>query len=119
MATINVDAYNSVCGLVLLPDDWTTISTVPFAARGSMSTNQLTFSQWDAMEVNGAVFLPAAGNRYGTTIESAGDYGFYWTATSASNTNAYSMVISTGSVSANRSAGRCSGRAVRLVQNVN
>jgi hypothetical protein len=71
------------------------------------------------METNGAVFLPAAGNRNGTTLESTGVNGNYWTATSASNTNAYYMGFASATPSANRSGGRHTGRAVRLVQDAN
>ena len=119
MATINVDASNSVHGLILLPDNWTAISTVPFSARGSVNANQLTLSQWESMEANGAVFLPAAGNRQGTTLSSTGVNGNYWTATNDGSNKAYYMGFATASVSANRSGNRYNGRAVRLVQNAN
>ncbi len=119
MATITIDASTTVQGLVLLPDNWTTISTIPFAARGSVNANRLSLSQWSQMESNGAVFLPAAGNRNGTTLASTGANGNYWTATSASNTNAYYMGFASATPSANRSGGRHTGRAVRLVQDAN
>lgn len=119
MATITIDASTTVQGLVLLPDNWTTISTIPFAARGSVNANRLSLSQWNQMETNGAVFLPAAGNRNGTTLASTGANGNYWTATSASNTNAYYMGFASATPSANRSGGRHTGRAVRLVQDAN
>ena len=117
MATINVDASTSVHGLVLLPDTWTAISTVPFAPRGSVNANQLALSQWETMEANGAVFLPAAGNRNGTTLASTGVNGNYWTATNEGADKAYYMGFATATVSANRSGNRYLGRAVRLVQN--
>lgn len=117
MATINVDASTSVHGLVLLPDTWTAISTVPFAPRGSVNANQLSLSQWETMEANGAVFLPAAGNRNGTTLASTGANGNYWTSTNDGSNKAYYMGFASATVSANRSGNRYSGRAVRLVQN--
>ncbi len=116
MATINVDASTSVHGLVLLPDTWTAIPTVPFNARGSVNANQLTLSQWETMEANGAVFLPAAGNRNGNTLASTGANGNYWTATNDGSNKAYYMGFASATVSANRSGNRYSGRAVRLVQ---
>lgn len=119
MATINVDASTSVHGLVLLPDTWTAISTVPFAPRGSVNANQLSLSQWETMEANGAVFLPAAGNRNGTTLASTGANGNYWTATNDGTNKAYYMGFASATVSANRSGNRYSGRAVRLVQDAN
>ncbi len=119
MATITINSSTSVRGLILLPDDWVPVSGVPFAARGSVNANQLTKGQWEEMETNGAVFLPAAGNRNGTTLASTGANGNYWTATSASNTNAYYMGFASATPSANRSGGRHTGRAVRLVQDAN
>ena len=119
MATITINSSTSVRGLILLPDDWVSVSGVPFAPRGSVNANQLTKGQWEEMETNGAVFLPAAGNRNGTTLESTGVNGNYWTATSASNTNAYYMGFASATPSANRSGGRHTGRAVRLVQDAN
>ena len=122
MATITIDASTTVQGLILLPDNWTTmspISPIPFAARGSVNANLLTLSQWETMETYGAVFLPAAGNRSGSTLASTGANGNYWTATSASNTNAYYMGFASATPSANRSGGRHTGRAVRLVQDAN
>ena len=119
MATINVDASTSVCGMVLFPDDWVGVSTVPFAARGGMSVNQLTLSQWEALEANGAVFLPAAGRREGTSLSNIGAHGVYWTATSVNATNAYYMGFGASSAEAHKSGYRYHGRAVRLVQNAN
>lgn len=119
MATIYVDASTSVHGLVLLPDTWTAISTIPFNARGSVNANQLTLSQWETMEANGAVFLPAAGNRNGNTLASTGANGNYWTATNDGSDKAYYMGFASATVSANRSGNRYSGRAVRLVQDAN
>ena len=119
MATIKINLSTSVRGLILLPDDWVPVSGVPFAARGSVNANQLTKGQWEEMVINGAVFLPAAGNRNGTTLASTGANGNYWTATSASNTNAYYMGFASATPSANRSGGRHTGRAVRLVQDAN
>lgn len=119
MAAINVDASTTVHGLVLLPDNWTAIPTIPFAPRGSVNANQLSLSQWESMEANGAVFLPAAGNRNGTTLVSTGANGNYWTATNDGSNKAYYMGFASATASANRSGNRYSGRAVRLVQNAN
>ena len=119
MATITTGASTTVQGLVLLPDNWTAPTSVTFAARGSVNANQLTLSQWETMEANGAVFLPAAGNRNGTTLASTGANGNYWTATNDGSNKAYYMGFASASASANRSGNRYSGRAVRLVQNAN
>lgn len=119
MATITTSSSSTVRGLVLLPDNWTSISSVPFTPRGSVNANQLSQAQWQEMETNGAVFLPAAGNRSGTTLNNTGVNGNYWTATSDGSENAFYMGFASATVSANRSGVRRTGRAVRLVQNAN
>ena len=76
---------NGVNGVVLLPDDWNT-SVYSLSntnnSGANFSTNIITSSQWSALEQNGAVFLPAAGNRNGTSVYNAGSSGLYWSATS-------------------------------------
>ena len=71
---------NDVHGMVLLPDSWTLPDGCTFTAgQGSgWSTNTYNVSQWASMEAAGAVFLPAAGDRDGTTF-SGKDSGTYWT----------------------------------------
>lgn len=105
-----------VTGMVILPDNWTAVSSVSFTPGGSVNANQLTAAQWEILEDNGAVFLPAAGRRGGTTLSNVGQYGNYWSATNDGTTNAYYMGFATATASANRSAGRSRGCAVRLVQ---
>lgn len=70
---------NGVHGLVLLPDTWTTPSGLSFSSGfGSWTRNSYTASQWKYMEAAGAVFLPAAGQRYGSAVSNAGTFGKYW-----------------------------------------
>ncbi len=88
-----VARVNGVCGLILLPDNWTATAGVTFKAGVSAtfedeatsanyaSVNDFTASQWTALEADGAVFLPAAGQREGGTV-STKLYGEYWTSTS-------------------------------------
>ena len=67
-----------VHGMVLLPDSW----SGRFEAEiYDWSTNVYDASSWSAMEDAGAVFLPAAGFRYGTEMDYVGTYGFYWSST--------------------------------------
>jgi len=91
---------NEVKGLILLPDNWKDPEGITFkpasengmtwssddvgyvdAEGDSFDANTFTKDEWDdVMEANGAVFLPAAGIREGTTYnaESGGYVGFYW-----------------------------------------
>ena len=87
-----VARVNGVCGLILLPDDWTSTTGVTFTAGTSAtsedeatsanyaSVNDFTASQWEALEADGAVFLPAAGQREGGTVNTR-LCGEYWTST--------------------------------------
>jgi len=71
---------NNVRGLVLLPDVWTLPAGCSFiAGMGDWGRNVYNATQWASMEAYGAVFLPAAGYREGTTIET--NFSLYWTST--------------------------------------
>ena len=77
---------NDIKGYILLPDNWTTPLILTFTPTpNDYTTNVYTLGDWELMEAAGAVFLPAAGNRYGTDINSikAGN-GSYWTPTPSS-----------------------------------
>ena len=111
---------NNVNGVILLPDDWST-STYSLSStntsEASFSSNTLTTSQWSTLEQAGAVFLPAAGNRGGTSVN-VGSSGRYWSAShnSGNTAAAYSVEFddnSLGTSYGNRS--RCNGYSVRLV----
>ncbi len=83
-ATIRTDA-TGVKGLLLFPDGATFDASE--ASWGVLNdgyenyTTTCTAAQWTALEAKGCVFLPAAGNRTGTTVSDAGNAGAYWTAT--------------------------------------
>lgn len=75
---------NGHSGIVLLPDDWSTSvyelnETNEF--EGQYELNMIALDDWSNMETNGAVFLPAAGERNGTIVRSVGYWGEYWTST--------------------------------------
>lgn len=72
-----VAVVNGISGLVLLPDNWTLPSGVYF----TVIYNTYTTSQWALMEEAGAVFLPAVGLRYGTSVNRVGNSGNYWSCT--------------------------------------
>ena len=79
---------NGVNGLIILPDDWSS-STYSLSGTNNddvdFSSNIITATQWTTLESAGAVFLPAAGIRYGTEVwfgnECLGTEGYYWSAT--------------------------------------
>ena len=112
---------NGVSGVIILPDDWSTsyyTLTSTNTTNAAFTSNTITLSDWNTkFEANGAVFLPAAGYRDGTTVNSAGSYGSYWSSTSHdSNANgAYGVYFYSSSFSPSSSNRRYYGYSVRLV----
>ena len=106
---------NGVNGVVVLPDDWTLPEGVSFT-KGFNETslyglNVYSTSDWAKMEENGAVFLPATGYRLETTVNDAGDAGYYWSA----NENK-SVQFSGESIRTDYMWQKCNGYGVRVVQ---
>ena len=74
---------NNVNGVILFPDNWSnSICNLYNVNDGYADYIKNTFSayQWTILEEAGAVFLPAAGSRYGTSLYKVGNYGEYWSA---------------------------------------
>ena len=78
--TGNIDG---VGGLIILPDSWTLPMGCSFTAGFGYewTRNSYTLAQWKQMEAAGAVFLPAAGDRYGAVVRYVGNHGYYWAST--------------------------------------
>lgn len=93
LANINTDA-TSVFGLIIFPDVFAGAATagVTWGTINAADNNptSCTSAGWAALEVAGAVFLPAAGGRYGTDVDDVG-YGYYWSATPSGTNYAYSL----------------------------
>ena len=117
-AKAQVDGVN---GVILLPDNWSTsYYTLNSTNSGSANytSNSITASQWSTLEQHGAVFLPAAGYRNGTTVNDVGSYGYYWS-TSCNGNFAYNVSIIPTSLDAYSLIYRNRGRSVRLVCQTN
>lgn len=71
-------SINGVRGIILLPDKWERPSGVTFNSGfgDGFSQNEYSIEKWKLMESAGAVFLPAAGYRNGTSYYSG--TGHYW-----------------------------------------
>lgn len=73
----------TVCGVhgfVLLPKDFVQPAGVSWKSyAGNWTTNTYNAQTWQSMENAGAVFLPAAGYRSGTSVYSVDTDGRYWT----------------------------------------
>ena len=100
----SVDGVN---GLILLPDVWES----PYVA------NSYTTAQWTLMEANGAVFLPAAGYRYGTLYNNEDE--LYWSSSCIQNTGyaAYYLKFNSSQIYTMLDC-KYYGCSVRLVRNI-
>ena len=110
---------NGVNGLILLPDDWNTSwYTLNYmnSRAANFSVNIINFTQWQTLEQHGAVFLPAAGYRYGTSGSYVDSYGYYWSASYDCNSDACKIDFSNTSLSWTDYGNRCYGHSVRLVR---
>lgn len=109
---------NGVKGVVLLPDNWNSSNyslsdTNTWNAR--FRSNHISQDDWTSIfEVNGAVFLPAAGHRSGTSVLKVGSCGRYWSATYKDSDNAYSVFFNFDNIGTNWYYRR-RGQSVRLV----
>ena len=110
---------NNVNGLILLPDGWETPSSVKFTyAPGNYSTNVYSQDEWAVMQSYGAVFLPAAGLRDGTSVFDVGTLGRYWSPSYYDDNFAYIVDFLDFYVSASNYDHRNYGFSVRVVQDL-
>ena len=113
---------NEVNGVILFPDDWDNsiyIFSGTNSAGTSFGSNTITAIQWMALENAGAVFLPAAGGRFGTSVNYIGTKGFYWSATHYRVDVAYNVTFVDNNLVVGDWYYRYGGRSVRLVQDCN
>ena len=111
-------------GIIILPDAFTdpNKNNGSGAFKGSSTTgweaNTYTAENWTAMESAGAVFLPAAGYRLGTSVNDAGAFGYYWSSTAYGEGNAYYVDFNSDYLNADDYGDRYFGQSVRLVRQV-
>ena len=107
----------SVNGVILLPDDWsesiyglndTNNSGAPY------SSNIIT--DWATLESAGAVFLPAAGRREGTSVSNIGSNGNYWSSSISGSNYAIEAYFYDSHIASGYTY-RSNGFSVRLVRN--
>ena len=105
-------------GLIILPDDWSNSTyTLNNANSGSasFSDNVISSSAWSTLETAGAVFLPAAGSRAGTSVSGTGTSGYYWSSSCQNQTYAYLLNFNENSLSPYQGDFRYYGQSVRVV----
>ncbi|MBO7528718.1 MAG: PEGA domain-containing protein [Bacteroidales bacterium] len=110
---------NGVNGVILLPDNWSSsnysLSNTNKYDAG-FSSNRISQSDWtNKFEANGAVFLPAAGWRGGTSVLYVGSYGYYWSASYEDSVRAYYVYFYESRLYADYWRNRKGGQSVRLV----
>ncbi len=122
-----------VKGVILLPDEWTLPPSIVFTSaqaagldivdnsyfnninESNYALNTFTDVEWQSMQNNGAVFLPAAGSRAETTCSGIGEEGFYWSSSIDDESTAFSLGFTKAIVAPKVSEPRASGQSVRLV----
>ncbi|MBO7438754.1 MAG: hypothetical protein J6U21_03640 [Bacteroidales bacterium] len=109
-------SVNSVNGLILLPDGWTLPEGLSFTKGMSATTNSYTIEQWSAMQSAGAVFLPAAGYRSGSSVGAAGSFGRYWSSSASGAPYARGVGFNSGDLGPSDRRSRYLGFSVRLVR---
>ena len=110
---------NNVNGVILLPDDWSsdTYSLSNTNSSGaSYSSNTISATQWSTLEQAGAVFLPAAGDRYGTSVDTVGSDGDYWSASYYDSNRAWDVLFFGALLYTDYSNNRYRGFSVRLAR---
>lgn len=109
---------NGVSGVILLPDKWNTSNyslNDANKADVSFSSNIISQSDWtNKLEANGAIFLPAAGYRIGTSVYSVGYDGYYWSSKYYEEHGAHTVWFDRNRVGANYWNSRRVGSCVRL-----
>jgi len=117
---------NGIAGVVILPDKWILPEGCSFKAGMTCTriwydwslvarTNIYSAARWKKMEANGAVFLPAAGFRNGTSVYDAGARGYYWFSTAESIHYACYLRFYSYNLSPTSYDDRYHGFSVRLV----
>ena len=109
---------NGVNGIILLPDDWSAnyySLNIPNTPNANFSSNSISANQWSTLEQHGAVFLPAAGDRDGTSVVIVGIHGGYWSASYYVSQFAYTVNFNNSGLSTIIETARYGGSSVRLV----
>ena len=94
--TVNIGGVEvDISGLILLPDAWVCPNGITFKPGFTeySEMQSISTSDWSKLEASGAVFLPAAGVRWGSDA-GAMLYGEYWSSTGFDSGNAYGFGFS-------------------------
>ena len=109
---------NSRNGVILLPDNWNASTynlSSPNTPSAGFTSNIITSANWSVLENAGAVFLPAAGYRYGTSVNYFDTGGHYWSASCNDSNGARYVWFDDGNLGPGGWYLRNYGFSVRLV----
>lgn len=125
-----VAQVNGVNGLIFLQDYWKCPEGITF--KSGLHSDEgvdyyaayqtFTADQWSKLESAGAIFLPAAGCRFGTTIYDVQYYGNYWATYNSRYGNSLHKFVSNGAFVTYYDVagdGYNHGYSVRLVKDLN
>lgn len=107
---------NGVAGYIILPDDWKPREGIEFVGRASSATNTYSLEQWERMEALGAIFLPHAGMRDGTEVNS--QRGRYWLSSIEMTFEGCARSLETNSIGIKNATNTWYGYSVRLIEPV-
>lgn len=109
----------AVNGVILLPDEWnSSYYSLSNTNNGDASfySNVISASDWtNSLQSHGAVFLPAAGYREGTTVSLVGVSGFYWSASCMDSNYGLQVAFDDSGFWTDSGGSRYFGQSVRLV----
>lgn len=119
MSLYGTAVVNNINGLIILPDKWTLPTELTFKSNASSwKENTYTIAEWQKMEKNGAIFLPAVGcySDYYSKYRSIQEKGYYW---SSNNAFYYYYMYFYGNSNIDRGyTDENDGCSVRLVQDL-
>lgn len=107
-------------GMVILPDNWKCPKGV-WVKPGPKEdqANWYTAEKWALLEAAGAVFLPCEAKRVGANLQGSASCCHYWTSSANKKKPAEALYILVDPyVPQARSAAKCNGYSVRLVQDM-
>ncbi len=109
---------NGINGIILLPDKWD-VKTHDLKdtnkSDAQYNSNIIELSEWNKMELAGAVFLPASGMRVFPMVKKVLSNGYYWTGTPYNFQDSYSVFFNDNEVNPADYFRRCYGFCIRLV----
>ena len=108
-------------GVILLPNNWQTsyyMLNEYNSYSAAYSSNSMTVVQWRTLEQHGAIFLPAAGYRVGTSVSNYNYVGNYYSTSYYSTTSSWPYSLGFDNTNLNPSSHYYTyfGYSVRLVR---